>query len=78
MKQVSVCEAAAIGLWLVGLALVLADVIFGSHEDGLGPVGVVLSVGAATLNVRAWMYQFSERERDAFEMGRDSVTQLRR
>lgn len=79
MKQVSVCEAVAVGLWLIGLGLVIADVIFANHNDhGLGPLGVVLAIGGATLNVKAWMCHLLEREINAFELGRDSVRTLRR
>lgn len=66
-------------LWLAALTLVLVDVLTGIDT---GDIGIVASAAAATLTVRGYMIglvdQIQIRERNAFEIGRDSVRSIRR
>lgn len=71
-------HVAAAVLWVLGAAAIISDLFF--HVDALRAGGLYCSVGAATLNVRGTLRHMEgrqvERERNAFEIGRDSVRRI--
>lgn len=67
----------AITGWVSATVIVLADLIL-LPTDALGHLGLLVACGSAILNVRGFVNTLECRERGAFELGRDSVSQMRR
>lgn len=61
--------------WSVGIAVIIADIVMAVSDDW-GHVGLVLTMGAATLNVRGFIHGRECRDRAMFDLGRE--TGLRR
>lgn len=78
-RPISVTVTCAALLWAGGGALIVVYALVGVR--GLGVIGIFLSAGAATLTIRCYLMQLAEcfehRERNAFELGRDSMRVLR-
>lgn len=56
--------------WIVGVALVVIDLFVAPRLDALG----LIAAGAGgVLTIRGFFCTASERERNAFQLGRDSV-----
>lgn len=73
-KTVSLTSVFAWVLWVVAIALVLVDVF---TEVNSGDLGIVAAAGGATLTVRGYFLDLEDRERNAFEIGRDSTRRVR-
>lgn len=73
-KNVSLRSVIAYSLWLVGITLVVLDV-FGL--TGTGDLGVVIVGVGALLQIRGYFLEQAERDRNAFELGRDHERHLR-
>lgn len=76
--KVSVMHVFAAAHWIAGVAFVLIDLFSGVET---GELGVVLVAVAAVTNVKAWLSHMEarlvDRERSAFELGRDSMRVVR-
>lgn len=72
-RTVSATTAAAVLLWTLGLTLVLLD-LFGHVETG--ELGIYATGGAMVLNIRSFFCQQREREREAYDLGRETVRRL--
>lgn len=59
----------------VGIALVVVN--FFVDGDDFGNAGLLFACIAAVLRIRSWFVRMGQRERNAFEIGRDSVRSLR-
>lgn len=66
--DLSATGVAATSLWLIGVALALIQL---TTNIELGQLGIIAAAGGATLNVRGYFLRFEDRERSAFEIGRD-------
>lgn len=64
-------------LWTAGLVLVGLTAL-GVLEHPFAPMGVCFVAFGCTGQIGLWMRQIAAEERNAFELGRDSVTSLRR
>lgn len=73
-KNVSLTRVFALGLWALAAALVLAELALGVD---LADVGLLAGLAAATLTVRGYFVDLHDRERNAFEIGRDSARKVR-
>lgn len=74
-REVSLTSLAAWVAWSVGAALVAAS--FVPSLPGVAPVGVFFALIGATTTVRCWLTRMERRERAAFDLGRESVRNLR-
>lgn len=72
---ISLTQLCAATLGFLGLALVIANCWM--PNDDLGFLSVPFVAGAALLRIRSWFCLMTQRERNAFEIGRDSVRSLR-
>ena len=59
----------------VGIALVVANFWF--EGDNVGIAAIPFIAVAAVLRIRGWFVRMGQRERNAYEVGRDSVRSLR-
>lgn len=66
--DVSMTSVIATILWAIGVAF--AMVAFFTPLD-VGALGVISAAGGATLNVRVFFVKLEDRDRNAFELGRD-------
>ena len=66
--HVSATRVAAVLLWTIGIALAGVNV---TVDIDLGALGVIAACGGAVLNVRGYFCRLEDRERNAFELGRD-------
>lgn len=73
-RNISLHTAISCFLWPLGLGLVLVG-IFTRHD--LGQLGLLLAMIAAVLNVRGFFCRLAHREREAYEIGRESVRPIR-
>lgn len=62
-------------LWALGGMTVALSLFVGPPQ--LASVGVLLAMAGAVLQVRSYICALSSRDREAFDMGRDSVRSLR-
>lgn len=73
-RPVSVTTIGAVLLWVAGYSLGIAYCVTGIR--GMGVMAMLITAGGVTLTVRGYMIQLAEtlleRERNAFELGRDS------
>lgn len=69
-KDVSLNGLATAGLWTSAAVLVPLDVL---TDVNTGDLGILSAIGAATLSIRSYFAALEDRERNAFEIGRDSV-----
>lgn len=60
----------AVALWVVGAAVIMADLM--RPNDDLGHLGLMFVIGGATLNVRHFMCRQAQDINNAFEVGRDA------
>lgn len=67
-KSVSATTVIATAMWVVGGLMTLVELF--TRLD-IGSLGIVIAAGGATLNVRRFFCQLAERDRNAFELGRD-------
>lgn len=67
-RNIAVHTAFSCLFWPVGTVMILIGLVT-DHE--LGQVGILLAMIAAVLNVRGFFCSLGERERNAFELGRD-------
>lgn len=61
-------------LWLMAGAFVVLNFIF---DPPFGEVGVLLAIAGSVLQVRGYFCAMQAREREAYELGRESVRSLR-
>jgi len=74
-RVVSMGSLVAYGLWALGLALFGVGWLV---DDGhLGRLGTLAALGGATAQIRQYFVQHNRSLRNAYELGRDSVTRLR-
>lgn len=66
--RISATTAASGLLWTVGVVLTIVELVTGLD---VGELGVVTAAGGAVLTVRGFFCQLADRERNAFELGRD-------
>ncbi len=66
----------AYGLWAA--ALVLISLGWCLNEHALGHFGMAASAGAGTATVRQYFVRQNRLMRSAFDLGRESVSQIRR
>lgn len=69
------CVMAWIG-W--ALAIVIGAANIALPDVKLAPVWFLCGAAGATLHVRGFIARLEQREREAFQLGRESVSQLRR
>ena len=62
--------------WGVGALMILGDVLDVLHDE-VGMLGIAVLAFGHLRTVQAAMLRQVQREKEAFEMGRDSVTLLR-
>ena len=74
-RPLSATVVASALLWVVGVALVGTDLLFG--HGGAGRAGLLSAMGGATLTVRRFACNAVDslvaRERNAFELGQDAA-----
>lgn len=64
--------------WIAwSLAVITAGVAVAYPRAGVEPLSVLFTGAGAVLHVRGFIYGLQRRERQAFELGRDSVRPLR-
>lgn len=69
-RQFSALHVFAGTLWAVGGLLILATLI--AHQrEGLAELGLLLAGAGGVLSVRGMLCHMEQRERTAFEIGRD-------
>lgn len=73
-RTIAVHTAISCILWPSAFVLVCLG-IFTGHN--LGQLGLLFGVVAATLTVRGWICELGRREREAYEIGRESVRSIR-
>jgi hypothetical protein len=73
-RRVSLTGISAIALWVTSLVLVLTDMF---TEVNSGDLGIVAAAGAGTLTIRGYFVDLAARERNAFDIGRDSARRQR-
>jgi len=67
VRQISAWHVAAFGLWAIGLVLVVIWMVQGIRTGGLG----LLFAGAGgVINIRVFILEMEDRERQAFDFGR--------
>lgn len=78
-RRFSALHTAATFLWIIGLALIAADL---TRVAPTHPLGLLSAVGAMTLNTRGFLCHLEQRTDRAFDVGRnigrDEVSQLTR
>lgn len=57
--------------WFAAFGLVLGDIAW-RFPEGCAQLGLCLSAAAATLHVRQMLGTFTDRERNAFDLGREA------
>lgn len=79
--KISAGHVGALGCWTIGLVLVVIWMVYGYRTGGLG---LLIAGAGGTWNVRVFIGEMEERERRAFNVGRqvgaaerDGVTPLR-
>lgn len=73
-KTISSTTALAMLLWPAGFLLIILDLMTGWEA---GELGLFLAGAAGVLNIRGFFCDLRYREREAYEIGRDSVRSLR-
>lgn len=68
-RRVSVLHVAAGALWAIGALLALAYVALGLR--GTGVLGLLVAMAGGVTNIKAMLVHLEERERRAFQLGRD-------
>lgn len=66
--HLSATAVAATVLWVIGVALAMVQLL---TDVGVGQLGIIAAAGGATLNVRGYFVKLEDRERNAFNLGRD-------
>lgn len=67
MKTISAWHVMAFGLWAIGLVLVVMWMVEGIRTGGLG---LMFAGAGGVLNVRVFILEMEDRERRAFDFGR--------
>lgn len=67
MSKISTLHVAAFGLWAVGLVLVVLWMVYALRTGGLG---LLIAGAGGVLNIKVFLGELEERERRAFEFGR--------
>lgn len=62
--------------WGLAFTLVTLDLFMASRDD-VGHLGMVFGAAGGTLHIRGWFCRLERRERNAYELGRDSLRQIR-
>lgn len=73
-RTIAVHTAFSALLWPLGTVMIVVGLL---TEHELGQLGILVAMVAAVLNVRGFFCALERRERNAFELGRDSVRHLR-
>lgn len=73
-KNVSLTDACSWVLWVLAVALVVVQM---ASPLETAELGVIAAIGGATLTVRGYFVDLADRERNAYEIGRDSVRRAR-
>lgn len=71
---ISATSAVAYIFWAVSALLLTLDMFVGPP---LGSIGVFMCTVACTVHVRSFICAMGHREREAFNLGRDSVRNIR-
>lgn len=66
MRKVNALHMVSLGLWGIGLAMVL---FWTFGEVRTGSLGLLFAGAGGVLNIRAFLAEMEERERRAFEVG---------
>lgn len=67
-RNIALHTAVACLLWPAGVILVCVGLV---TKWELGQLGIVVCMIAAMLNIRGWFCALTQREREAYEMGRE-------
>lgn len=73
-RHVSLTGVTAAALWMLSVVLVVAGAL---TDVSCGDLGIVAGLAAVTLTIRGYFVDLADRERNAFEIGRDSVRRTR-
>lgn len=73
-RSIPASLAIASVLWAVGLGLIVLGLI---TKHDFGQLGLAAVCGACTWQVRGYICGLTWREREAFELGKDSVRSIR-
>ncbi len=71
------CSLNTVLAWSAWVLSGVCSLLYAFDTQQFGGLVVILVAAGATLHVRGFIYAMECRERDAFEMGRDSVRLLR-
>lgn len=75
--QISTTKGGALTLGAIGMGLLIANVFTTSRNDHVGLLGIPFICASAVLWVRSMLCSMAERERNAFDLGKDSVRSIR-
>jgi hypothetical protein len=70
-REISVTWLVSVAMWATGFGMIVVGMVIGN--GGLGQLGLWHSAVGACLSVRGYILDLHYRERNAFELGRDSA-----
>lgn len=75
--QISAATVVTWVLWVLGLGLIVLACV-GVLDDPYAALGIAFVAFGCTTQIGSWLRQLGNDHRNAFELGRDSVHQMRR